>query len=103
MATGTESIAEDDEHDANDLLQEGLEQALRRREIAIESFPAYVPDTDTGEDVQAEAQAAHQIATTEVVAVAEKAWALEKKALYRDHCDALEGRRRVESVHQAHE
>jgi hypothetical protein len=38
MATGTESMAEDDEHGANDLLQEGLEQALRRRETTIEGF-----------------------------------------------------------------
>ena len=89
MAEGTESMVEDDERDANDLLQEGLEQALRRREAAIESFPAYVPDTNTGEDVQADARAAHQIAATEVEATADTAWALEKRRLYRNHRDAL--------------
>ena len=82
-------MAEDDEHDANVLLREGLEQAIHRKEVAIENFPAYVPDTGTGEDVQAEAKAAHQIATTDHVAVAEKAWALEKRTLYRNHRDAL--------------
>jgi hypothetical protein len=63
---------------------------VRRREAtAIESFPAHVPDTETGEDVQADARAAYQIATTEVEAAAEKAWALEKRTLYRNHRDAL--------------
>ena len=59
-------MAEDDEHDANDLLEEGLEQALHLRENAIESFQPYVADTNTGEDIQADALAAHQIAAAEV-------------------------------------
>jgi hypothetical protein len=71
------------------LLQEGLEHALRLRETAIESVPPYVPDTNTGEDVQADARAAHQIATAEMEIAADTAWALEKRRLYRNHRDAL--------------
>jgi hypothetical protein len=66
-------MVEDDERDVNDILQEGLELALRRRETTIEDFPPYVPDTDAGEDVQADARAAHQIAATEVEAAADTA------------------------------
>jgi hypothetical protein len=49
----TEAIVEDEERVINTVLMEGLEQAIHRKEAAIESYPAYVPDTTTGEDAQA--------------------------------------------------
>ena len=91
-------MAEDDEQEANAVLREGLEQAIHRKEVAIETR-----NLPTGGDIQAEAKAAHQIATADHVTATEKAWAVEKRTLYRDHCDALIVRRRMESVPQAHE
>ena len=44
----TESMAEDDEQEANDVLREGLEQAIHQKKAAIDAYAAYVPDTDTG-------------------------------------------------------
>ena len=88
-AEGTESMAEDDEQAANALLREGLEQAIHRKEVAIEAYPTYVPDTDTGEDEQAVAKMAHRVATANHVIATEKTWAVEKRKLYKDHCEAL--------------
>jgi hypothetical protein len=70
-AKGTESMAGDDEHDANALLEIGLEQALSLKENAIESFHSYVADTNTEEGAQ---RPMHH------------AW---KRRLYRRHRDAL--------------
>ena len=79
-------MVEDDEQAANDVLREGLEQAIRKKEVAVETYPPYVPDAETGEEEQAVAQVAHQIAKADHVTATEKTWAVEKRTLYRDHC-----------------
>ena len=85
----TEAIVEDEEREVNTMLMEGLEQAIHRKEAAIEAYPAYVPDTATGEDAQARAQVAHQIARTDAVTAAAEECEAENKRLYRMHCEAL--------------
>jgi rubrerythrin len=66
----TEAMVEDEEQEADTALMEGLEQAIHQKEAAIESYPAYVPDTTIGEDAQAGAQVAHQIARADAVTAA---------------------------------
>jgi hypothetical protein len=56
----------------NTVLREGLEQAIHRKEIAIESYPAYVPDTEAGEDAQAVAKMAHRVATANHVTATDR-------------------------------
>ena len=85
----TEAIVEDEEREVNTMLMEGLEQAIHRKEAAIEAYSAYVPDTATGEDAQARAQVAHQIARTDAVTAAAEVCEAENKRLYRMHCEAL--------------
>ena len=63
LETSPGATVEDEERVINTVLMEGLEQAIHRKEVAIENFPAYVPDTDTGEDEQAVAKMAHRVAT----------------------------------------
>jgi hypothetical protein len=70
-------MAEDDEQTAHVVLQEGLEQAIRKKEAAGEAYPPYVPDAETGEEEQAVAQVAHQITKADHVTATEKAWAVE--------------------------
>jgi hypothetical protein len=59
-------MVEDDEQDANRLLEEGLEQAPVVKENAIDSFQPYVVDTSTSEAVQADAWEAYKVAAAEV-------------------------------------
>ena len=54
-----------------------------------QAYAAYVPDTTTGEDEQAVAQVAHQIAKADFVTATGAAYQVEKKRLYRQHCDTL--------------
>ena len=82
-------MVEDDEQDANRLLEEGLEQALVVEDNAIDSFQPYVVDTSTSEAVQADAWEAYKAAAAEVKAVADTTWAKEKRRLFRVNCDAL--------------
>jgi hypothetical protein len=53
-------MVEDDERDANRLLEEGLEQSLRVKENAIDSFQSYVVDTSKSEAIQADAWGAYK-------------------------------------------
>jgi hypothetical protein len=85
----TEATVGDEEQEANTVLQIGLEQAIHQREAAIESYPAYVPDTETGEDAQTMAKMAHQVATANHVTATERTWAMEKGALFREHGKVL--------------
>ena len=100
---GTEAMVEADEQDNMATLQAGLERAANQEEQTIDALAAYVPDTEAGVDEQAAAKMAHRVATANHVIATEKTWAVEKRTLYRDHCDALVVRRRMESVPQAHE
>ena len=45
-AVGTESMAEDDEQEAKDVLRAGLEQAIALKEDTVDAYAAYVPDTE---------------------------------------------------------
>ena len=64
-------MADDEEQEAKVAPHAGLEHAAVQREDAIE---AYVPDTTTGEDEQALAQVAHQIAKADFVTATGKTY-----------------------------
>jgi hypothetical protein len=82
-------MVEDGEHDANDLLEIGLEQALRLKEDTIDGINPYEVDITTSDAEQAASWEAHKAAAAGVKAAAHTAWALEQRRLYRIHRDAL--------------
>ena len=103
-AEGTESMAEDDEQEANAVLREGLEQAIRKKEVAIEAYPTYVPDTDTGEDEQTgRGQDGTPDRNDRLRDCDRKGMGGGKEDAVQRSLRCTEVRRRMESVPQAHE
>jgi hypothetical protein len=82
-------MVEDDERLAQRLLEEGLEQALREKENAIDGIQPYVVDSGKSEAIQADAWGAYRIAAAEVKADADTTWAKEKRRLFGVNRDAL--------------
>jgi hypothetical protein len=81
-------MVEDDERLAHTLLQEGLEEALRLQEYAIEGIPVYVADGEATTAEQDIAEEAARVIAAEIKTNADAAWATEKRRLFGVHHEA---------------